>query len=392
MDLRTLTQGTVDGEGVFDQLMRALRVHLDQEFTKGRLTGEDYAKSYTALTATVLQQAIQYVLTEPQSAAQVSLIESQVTQTDAQTQLIAQERANAVVQGQNLTKQGNVIDKQVETATAEIARIEAQTAQVDQQTSNLAAEALNIPKQGLILDTQKAQLDAEIVQLGKQGAMVDQQVINLGSENANLITQNSLLLKQVAKAEADTNYVNAQITSMGKQDALTQQQTDNLAAEALNIPKQGVLLDKQASRIDEEITASSVNRTYVTAQTGLVNAQKDKAVDDLNVNAAQINKVTAEIDVLTQRKLTEQAQISDTVDGSPVTGVIGKQKELYSAQVTGFTRDAEQKVLKTFADVWSIQRSTDSTLSPEDPGFGPTTLAAVVSKVANGIGVNVTTE
>lgn len=57
-----LTQETLTGAGVFDVLMRALENHLEREHTANRITGDQYAATYTQLTGVVLQQSIQFLL------------------------------------------------------------------------------------------------------------------------------------------------------------------------------------------------------------------------------------------------------------------------------------------------------------------------------------------
>lgn len=71
------------------------------------------------------------------------------------------------------------------------------------------------------------------------------------------------------------------------------------------------------------------------------------------------DKTDAEIALLSQKKLTEEAQILDTVNSNPVAGIVGQQKTLYQRQADGFLRDAEQKAVKAFTDIWTIAKSTD---------------------------------
>lgn len=385
-NIESLTTGDPTGEGVFDTLMRSVRSHMDLEFEKNRLNGETYAQTYVSLTQSALQQAIQFMLNEPQSAAQVALLGAQKEQTETQTALISQQRANAVTEGQNLGKQGILLDKQALTSDAELLRINAQTAQIEQQTTNLGLEKANIGHQGQLLISQKAQVEAETVVTTKNATMVDQQITNLGSENANLVTQNGLLLKQITKLEADTGLVNAQITSSTKQDLLTAQQTANLVAQEFNIPKEGAILDKQALTLDEEILTAKKNRDQADAQIALYGAQTSKTASDESVNTSQIGKITTEVALLDQRKLTEEAKVSDTVGGLPVTGSVGKQKELHQAQITGFTRDSEQKVMKIIGDIFSVAKSTDVGILPSDFGFENTAMSSAVTKAINGIG------
>lgn len=57
-----LTDGSIEGSGAFDALMRGFKAHLQEEFEKGRITGAEYAKAYTELTAAAMSQATQFVL------------------------------------------------------------------------------------------------------------------------------------------------------------------------------------------------------------------------------------------------------------------------------------------------------------------------------------------
>ena len=128
--------------------------------------------------------------------------------------------------------------------------------------------------------------------------------------------------------------------------------------------------DKQADLIAEQIIASTATTVRNDA-----NATQERAVGAEQVTAStatttrndsiaveQIDKLQAEEALLLQKKFTEDAQILDTVNAASVLGIIGKQKTLYENQANGFTRDAEQKAMKAFTDVWTVAKST----SPDD--------------------------
>lgn len=57
-----ITTAAVDGPGVFDVLMRGFKAHLEQEFNVGRITGDDYTKTYIALTESAMSQGIAFLL------------------------------------------------------------------------------------------------------------------------------------------------------------------------------------------------------------------------------------------------------------------------------------------------------------------------------------------
>lgn len=65
--------------------------------------------------------------------------------------------------------------------------------------------------------------------------------------------------------------------------------------------------------------------------------------------ALQKQKADQEADLLGQKFLTEVEQ----------TLLVQKQQALYQKQTDGFDRDAEQKAVKIWTDVWTIARSTD---------------------------------
>jgi hypothetical protein len=88
---------------------------------------------------------------------------------------------------------------------------------------------------------------------------------------------------------------------------------------------------------------------------------------------------------LNQKKVTERAQtVGDGVDDN---SVIGKQKLLYAAQTSGFTRDAEQKAAKLLVDSWSVRRTTDEgTVADGTNMLNDATVGRAVNKLLAGVG------
>lgn len=60
--VKTLTESALNGGGVFDVLMGAVELHIQDEFKKNRITGSNYATTYLGAMQTVLQFATQYAL------------------------------------------------------------------------------------------------------------------------------------------------------------------------------------------------------------------------------------------------------------------------------------------------------------------------------------------
>ena len=64
--LNKLTTVNVDGNGAFDVLMKATKLHLKEEYDGGRIVGKEYSTVYLGALTAVLQTAIQHLLNEQQ--------------------------------------------------------------------------------------------------------------------------------------------------------------------------------------------------------------------------------------------------------------------------------------------------------------------------------------
>ena len=127
-------------------------------------------------------------------------------------------------------------------------------------------------------------------------------------------------------------------------------------------------------------------KEYSTVYLGMMQSAMTQAMQyvlQAEVAAEQVLKTAAEKALLDQKKITEIAQTVDSTGGTTL-----KQQALISAQTNGFTRDAEQKVLKIMMDSYAVQRSTDSALPPPG-GAQADDLFAFITKAATGIDVAV---
>ena len=74
-----------------------------------------------------------------------------------------------------------------------------------------------------------------------------------------------------------------------------------------------------------------------------------------------ITQLPAQTALLDEQRESARAQTLNTrSDGvTPVTGVLGKQKDLYSQQITSYQRDIEVKAAKVFTDMWTVNKTID---------------------------------
>lgn len=93
-----LTAASLDGAGVFDVLMRAHKAHLDEQFTKGRIKGPEYATVYLGMLESAMQGALAFLASKTEISLKADLLEKQIA-------LAEQQRLNAVTEGTVLTAQ-----------------------------------------------------------------------------------------------------------------------------------------------------------------------------------------------------------------------------------------------------------------------------------------------
>ena len=73
-----LTEVDLDGNGVFDKLMQTVNLHIDDQYTKGRLKGSDYATVYLGALQTVIAQSIAFALQKDKADKEVEVQEAQI--------------------------------------------------------------------------------------------------------------------------------------------------------------------------------------------------------------------------------------------------------------------------------------------------------------------------
>ena len=81
-----VTTGTLDGTGVFDQLMRSVKAHVKEEWDEGRIKGSDYSTVYLGSMQTAIAQAIAFVLEKDNKSKQAEMTEAQIALYDRQRQ------------------------------------------------------------------------------------------------------------------------------------------------------------------------------------------------------------------------------------------------------------------------------------------------------------------
>lgn len=240
--------------------------------------------------------------------------------------------------------------------------------------------------------TQRQRIELEAKLLEQQIILAE---VGVKKANAELLIVEASLAKiplELAELTAKTGLINAQKANAEAELAI-------ITANGLKIPAEIAHIEAQTAQSTQQTKNLTSTKLQIENQTALVQKQVDNAILEGNVLVGQKCKLDAEYDLLlgntlktasetallTQKGVTEKAQV--TALGVDADSVIGKQKALYAAQTSGFARDAEQKAAKLMADVWSVQRTTDS-------GIGPTAankltdeyIGRAVEKLMTGVG------
>lgn len=252
-----------------------------------------------------------------------------------------------------------VLQKDAAKWAAITAQVQALTAKVNLETAKAAyiqqkATALNAKAAYAVTTMQLAQSDAQYCLLGSQKNQVEaqtqlttQQRQNLIAEALNIPKQGLVLDGQVSKLNADTQ--------------LTNQQKTNLTAEALNIPKQGSLLDAQKTMVEKQAIG------------------QEKANDTATYNLSTI--LPQQLLLTKEQTEAARAQTLDTrIDGASVAGSIGKQKDLYSQQITSYQRSSEINAAQMFKDAWIAHKSIDEGIDTP-ASFNATSISEVLASI-----------
>jgi len=150
----------------YDDLANKVKTDLDDQYTKGRLTGSDYANVYATLMNTILQLSFQ----APEKSKQIELQDQQIINEQAQEKLI---EAQTKVQLNTI----NVQNQQILNEQAQEKLIEAQTLDQEEHTKlqqvqeDLIREQTEVAKKQVKSFDQNVQLKLFKAQMDTWGVM-----------------------------------------------------------------------------------------------------------------------------------------------------------------------------------------------------------------------------
>lgn len=253
-----LTEGKLDGNGVFDKLMKTFELHLEREYNKQRIRGTDYANAYIGLINNALNQVSNYALEKSKLPLELQLLEAQIHKIATDT-IVA-------------TKQGGLIDAQIHKEMA--------------QTEMLHLEMeYKFPKELALIDAQIANMKAEIAL--KEYELKYIKPIQLALQEKELdIKEQQLRLAEYelqVKAPAEVRSINAQADLYNQKVVTEKAQTDaSVIGSGSVIDHNNKVLAQQAISYDND---SKLKATSMLVDTWKVrrNDDPDEApVNDIN--------------------------------------------------------------------------------------------------------------
>lgn len=274
--IEELTEGKIDGNGVFDSLMRSINAHLLNEYTKDRIDGNSYGEVYLGSIQAAISQSIQFLLSKDKSSLDAALIEAQTRKIDSEIELIGVQRQIAEIEKDRT-------EAQIRKINQDIAFSQAQQKNIEAENQKIIAEVELAQAQAKIAEKQLIVMDSTVLKAEKEVELMD----------AELARQPTLLAKLIAETEL-----------IGQQGEKVEQEVANLLATLERINAEVALLKQKT--ITEEAQTTSGASGVIGAQVSLYNAQRQGFSDD-----AKVKKVKAANDVYAIAKSNDPNAVSD---------------------------------------------------------------------------------
>lgn len=337
IDLAQLTNRTVGGPGVFDALMDAMSAHLKSQYEQDRITGREYADVYTASIQSAMGQAVQFLMGKDNAYWQAVM-----SQYQARTAEINAIRSRIELENTKLdyfTKKATA-----KTAAADFAVKKMQLALMDQDFCQK------------LLEKAALQLDVESKQYNNTNMLpLQKDQLEAAIDQARAIISGIGWDNQLKEADVEQmlpkriEMLDSEMQSAAIDRDMKQFQMDFV------LPAQRLLTEEQAEAARAQTVGNRSDGTPVAGVIGWDNRTKEFTVTQL---------LPTQKELLQEQVEGARAQTLDTrTDGTTtVVGLIGKQKDLYTQQITSYQRDAEVKAAKMFIDSWVTQKTIDEGL------------------------------
>lgn len=170
-----------EGTGIFDVIIKAANENIKIQHKTSRITGAEYAEVYLGTMQSAISEAMKFVLVKEITEKDIALKEVEI--------------ANNVISGENLIKEGTILDNKVYISDIDVLYKEPSTLkdleikdkQIDSavvEITNNTIAGENLIKQGTLLEeqikgsyTDRVMKDKQTAMLGMDGVMKKQNLI-----------------------------------------------------------------------------------------------------------------------------------------------------------------------------------------------------------------------
>jgi hypothetical protein len=218
-----------------------------------------------------------------------------------------------------------------------------------------------------LLNQEQTYWATRLVQLQAQNTYLERAKLIAEVETAKLLafrTQAEAYAAQVAAMTAQMTYANSKM----------------LLVKTL----QDINLSEAQQAVVEESFNDAWLKTHTTMPGGGAaggHAQKDFALKDAALVTAEKQQL-----LLTGQANVQRAQTYDTnTDTTPVAGIMGVQKLLYTQQIQSYKDDGQNKAVKMVADLWTSAKALDD--ATQSPGPLAGNLILSMNKYLNNLGL-----
>lgn len=155
------TEEAITGNGTFDVMMRGLKSHVVEEYTKGRIKGPEYATVYLGALQATMDRALQFLLEKDKRWLEVQLLQVELEKLEI-------EKEKAALEKDLISAQIIKINAEVDLVNAEVLKAAAQRLNIEADTLLVVEKAKNAVLEGKVLDAQACKLKAEFDVLVQQ--------------------------------------------------------------------------------------------------------------------------------------------------------------------------------------------------------------------------------
>lgn len=434
LHLEDLTTIDLQGSGVWDKMLRNMRVQLNDQFEKNRITGPTYGQVYAATYESTLQAAITLLLAKERQALEIKQLElqnqltqAQIDQIHDQMQKTPYELAQLQAGTDQILAQTEDIkvktdqDKYTLTELMPLQKASGELENAGRKISNDTAQynlATTLPLQtaglqvenetreynlGTVLPSQVAQTEASTDQVKAQTELTGTQEDQIKAEMQKIPYEVDVLKSQVDESKIKVqqeqynldNLMPAQLGQLNAQTAGVVKETDLKDYQLVNLyPAQLAGTQAQTENVQQETALKEYQVQFLypaqleqaNKQIELTEAQVAVQNKQLDLLQEQVSQAKAQTNYYAQKVITEKAQTDATVigDGS----VIDVQVELMNAQKDGYKRNAEQQAAQIMSNTWNVRRQTDEDTSANSTNLlDDATVGKTIQTLLSGVGV-----